>query len=637
MANKRVSELAPIVASQLRYEDLLLLSDVSAHESKKLALSDLSSFLLLDGNLTGSLYGTASYARQALSASYAPCISASYAKTSSWAYNISTASYAMAALSASYSLSSSYCITASYALTSSVELVYSSAFSDYAKTASYLLYVPGSTNGTASYALTASYFGGTPQVSASYALTSSWAWNAITASVALTSSLADTASYTLSASYLNFNGIVNGTASYALAAAGVAGVRTDYGIFESITQSVLSSQLDMVTITPALGGLKMTSFEAYGTIMVPFTSSAAPTDGDIELFVVDRNSGTSQSLDASVIYVGIGGSSTISGTLKYPFTLRGQSPLYGLFQVYVTASNGVFIEQTRRVQFKITSESEMVSVLSAEPMIFSTYPDTALLYYTASGVNFSGSASQVVGSGVENVTELFIPSTEGVHLLYYTWTLTGLTTKLIANNSPGITNIAGVPCGVVTMSFANCSLYQIPSLANTAVKYLDCSNNNIVGELILAPTMSYINCSNNVNLSLPPTMPYGLNTLIGDYLYVGYTPYSLPDTLVSMSFNNCSYLTSWLSPSFPSSLTYLDINYSSLTILPSIMPTPLLYVNVANSNINPGTVGNIAAGLVANGLSNGIFNFVNTPASESAPFITSNVTTLRSLGWTIVS
>ena len=157
MANKRVSELAPITSPELDFADLLLLSDITAHESKRLALQDLSSFILLDGRLTGSLFGTASYAIYALSASYAPCISASYAKTSSWAYIVSTASYALAALSASYSFSSSYSITASYALTSEVQLVYSSAFADYARTASYLLFTSGSTNGTVSYALSASY------------------------------------------------------------------------------------------------------------------------------------------------------------------------------------------------------------------------------------------------------------------------------------------------------------------------------------------------------------------------------------------------------------------------------------------------------------------------------------------------
>src|ERR1035438_1254627 len=120
MANKRVSELAPITAAELDFADLLLLSDVNAHESKKLALSDLSSFLLFGGNLSGSLFGTASYAIMAATASYTAMVSASYANISSLAYNANTASYVLSALSSSYSPSSSCCVTASYALTSSV-------------------------------------------------------------------------------------------------------------------------------------------------------------------------------------------------------------------------------------------------------------------------------------------------------------------------------------------------------------------------------------------------------------------------------------------------------------------------------------------------------------------------------------
>lgn len=636
MANKRVSELSPILANELAYDDLLLLSDITAHESKKLMLQDLSSFLLLDGRLTGSLHGTASYAIFAASASYVPMGSASYAPTSSWALNIATASYAMAALSASYSLSSSYAVTASYALTSSVQLVYSSAFADYARSASYLIYTPGFDNGTASFAITASYVLGLAQVSCSYAQTSSWAWNAITASQALWSNNALTASLVRTASFLAFNGTPNGTASYALFTQALAGGHRDFGVFTAITQSASSSFLDELAITPALGGFKSSSIEAYGTVRAPFTTSV---DGDIELFIVNRQTGESQSLDASAVSLAVGGTAPMSGTLRYPFTLRGDATMYGLYAVYVTASNGVFIEGSRTIRFKISSESDGVTVSTAEPMLFNTYPSNSILLFTSSFDNLAheGSASQVIFSGSNDATALTIPPSSGVNNLYYTWTLSGLQ-YLNANNNLGITDLAGVPTSLITMSVASCSLFSLPTLTNhTALGYVDCSNNSIRGQLYLPPSMSFLNCSYNPYLTLPVRLPQGLQVLLAEGLSIGYTPFYMPDTITTMSFTKCPYLNSWLSPSFPTSLGRFTCDSSSLLILPGTIPGPLVYVNVGQSNISPSTLGGMASGLVSNGLNNGYFNFFNAPGSSSAPGIIASITTLRSRGWTIVS
>ena len=80
--------------------------------------------LNVSAGITGSLFGTASYAVQALSASWAPVqVSASYATTASYVLNAVTASYvtgsvhtsANPALSASYALSSSFASTTSTA------------------------------------------------------------------------------------------------------------------------------------------------------------------------------------------------------------------------------------------------------------------------------------------------------------------------------------------------------------------------------------------------------------------------------------------------------------------------------------------------------------------------------------------
>jgi hypothetical protein len=642
MANKRVSELAPIVAAELDFADLLLLSDISAHESKKLALNDLSNFLLLDGRLTGSLLGTASYANMAKTASYAlnaqvPNLvpSASFLLYTPGVSN-GTASYALAALSASYSVSSSFAITASYALTSSVELVYSSAFADYAKTASYLLFTPGSTNGTASYALTASYFLGLqPQISSSYANTSSWAWNAITASNAVLATRAISASFSNTASFMQFNGVPNGTASYALVAANIINSRVDYGMYSAISTSVSMSQLDTVAITPTFGGRKLTTFDVVGTYRAPYTTSV---DGRLELWAVSRDYGLSQSIDSTPITVQVGGAAQISGTLRSTFTLQGQAYLYGLYSIYVTASNGVYISSQRTSKFRVSSDSDQLSVYRDIPMQFLTDPTTAIMLYSSSlhpGNHYFGSASQVIYSGSADATELMVPPGT-VNIMQYTWTLTNCA-KITADGNAGLQFIGGLPTNCVSFSAANCSLVELPPLASGSISYLNVPNNTIVAVLDPPVSMSYINVANNFYVTLPLNLPAGLSAIVADGIGATYTPFGTPDTLRTMSFAACPNLTSFLAPSLPSSLGLWDSHGSPLTNFPSSMPSGLVYMNVANNVLPPVTIGNIAAGLDANGLSNGYFAFTNNPGSASAFNIITSITNLRGKGWTIVS
>jgi hypothetical protein len=124
-------------------------------------------------SITGSLYGTASWAQNA--------ITASYITSSAITGTVTSASYAMSssnAISSSYSVSSSYALSSSYSLSSSYALSSSQATSasyalssSYATSASYSL--------SSSYALSASY-----TLSSSYAVSASRAVNANNASLA---------------------------------------------------------------------------------------------------------------------------------------------------------------------------------------------------------------------------------------------------------------------------------------------------------------------------------------------------------------------------------------------------------------------------------------------------------------------
>ena len=189
--NERVSQLIGLSASDLQTEDILLITDMSQKESKKLELGQMLLFIESSGSFiayTSLQADTASYisvnnidgivpvalvASQSISASFA-----TRAMSSSYATNTSTSSY------------SAFC---NISITNS-------------DTASYLKY-SGNPNGTASYALNALasdvstnsqfliYTGGNNG-------TSSYAINARSSSYAVTSSYAVISSYAESASYL---------------------------------------------------------------------------------------------------------------------------------------------------------------------------------------------------------------------------------------------------------------------------------------------------------------------------------------------------------------------------------------------------------------------------------------------------
>ena len=155
------------------------------------------------GGITGSLLGTASFADNATSSSYA--------LTASFALNVpATASYALQALSSSFASTASFALnvpaTASYAL--------QALSSSFATTASYALNVPD----TASYAIQA--------LSSSHALTASYALNAGAGISSI--SIADEGVLIGTASYFDFIGanvsasVSNNTASITIIGGGGA-------------------------------------------------------------------------------------------------------------------------------------------------------------------------------------------------------------------------------------------------------------------------------------------------------------------------------------------------------------------------------------------------------------------------------
>lgn len=643
MANKRISELAPITAVELVQQDLFLLADVSAHESKRLTVDDLETYFLSTGDFfTGSFYGTASWALKAITASYINGVdSASYAKTSSWAFNIATAiaaTYATSALSSSYAKTSSYAITASYALTSSVQLSTYTTWADNAKTASFLLYT-GIPNGTASFSISSSY-----AKTSSYANTSSYALNGvipkssydISCSWASRSLRSEYSLNSYTTDYLTwYPGVNNGTASYAMATGITPGVRTNYGVHKATYQDLLQATIDCVNITPSIDGFSSSSIEALGTVFLPFTTSVV-VDGLLKLFSLDKWSGITQSIDSSSIQSAISpplsGAYASTGSLKLPFSLMGEVPMSGSNILYIVASNGIRIDPFRTVRYDITSLSDNITFATGEAMTFQAFPTSALFYYTSSGVLYTGTAANIVSAGVNTITAMQ-EITGALTSMKYVWTLPNLSILRCGSNY-SLTDIGGLPPSITQLYCANCIMPKLAPFAYTSMTRLECQYNNLIRLPDLSPSTTYVNCSNNLNLVSLSTLPSGLTTIMADYIGISAPPLVFPNSLVTMSFANNLALALWYTP-LPTSMTYFDCHNTSLTQLPTL-PAGVLYLDVSSCKMTPTAIENITTTLVTNGLWSGRLKVNNNNITYSATSIT-NFATLTGMGWTVTS
>ncbi len=193
--NEKVSQLVPMAPIDIAPGDLFFIADISNHESKKLAASDLLVYVGLSASFIATHATTADTASYILGSgvngNVASASFAIFSPSSSHALisdNATTASFALA-------FSQAATVSASYALqASSASFVSTASVSRNAFTASFLQFVPGNFNGSASYAVSSS-----KADSSATSITSSFSsvsMVSISSSFASSATSADTASYT---------------------------------------------------------------------------------------------------------------------------------------------------------------------------------------------------------------------------------------------------------------------------------------------------------------------------------------------------------------------------------------------------------------------------------------------------------
>jgi len=124
---------------------------------------------------------------------------------------------------------------------------------------------------------------------------------------------------------------------------------------------------------------------------------------------------------------------------------------------------------------------------------------------------------------------------------------------------------------IVRIDCWNNPAFILPSALPNSLKYLDCSDNNLIALPTLPPNLNTLKCPNN-KLTLLPDLPNSL-----EYLYCHHNELTLLPTLP----NNLQDLACYdnqliLLPNIPYSLIHLVCSFNRLTFLP-ILPDNLTY------------------------------------------------------------
>lgn len=326
--NETVSQLIELLASAIQTEDLLLLTDISQKESKKMTVGQFITYIQSSGSFHAYL--------------------ADNANTSSYISSLNIDGDVLVALIASQSISSSWAnisISSSYAKTASYAANTLTSVTDAtnADTASFLLYT-GTPNGTSSYAIksntsdTASlafnlFYNGYPNGTSSYSI------RTVSSSYAETSSFANsfqigTGTPATTISDLVLYGAINDSARLFISGTADNGtfyIRTlDNGtepiIFQSHNSDGGYNPVDRVRINYIDAGFGTTQMTVCGDISASVYSSSV--DGNVGFY------GTSSYADN----VSSTAKAAVGPKFITPVVIKSSTSLVNWTTYYVTAS-----------------------------------------------------------------------------------------------------------------------------------------------------------------------------------------------------------------------------------------------------------------------------------------------------------
>jgi len=556
---------------------------------------DISGSLTINNGITGSLFGTASWAINALTASYAAnvpatasyalqALSASFASTASYAANVpATASYALQALSASNALTASYALNAQgsgFPYTGSAIITGS-------------LIVTGSVN--ASLGFTGSLFGTASwAVSASQALTASYVLNAVSASFAtsasraVTASLATTASYVLNAVSASFAT----TASYVLNAVSASFATTSSYVLNAISASFASTASSVNQLNQAVvisGSLTVTGSSGT-TLLVSnadtltftgsiFTSGSIVSTGSLSITSITSSlfgtaswannaisasyalsaSQAQNAVTASYILNAVSASFAATASSADNFTVRNTLTAQTIVVQTITSSVDFVTGSTRFGTLLSNTHQFTGSVSITGSLNVVGAGITSSLFGTASWANNAISSSYAVSaSQAQNaVTASYaltasyasnVPATSSYALqaLSASYANNAVTASYVLNTvSASYASTSSLPLeGIVTASVAGSTITFTKGNSSTF---------NVTIATATAETASYVTSSNVDG-------PYGKNSILSASYAVtaSYTVSASYATSASQAYNatTASYVLNAISASYATSASY---------------------------------------------------------------------------------
>jgi len=267
------------------------------------------------------------------------------------------------------------------------------------------------------------------------------------------------------------------------------------------------------------------------------------------------------------------------------------------------------------------------------------------------GGPFTDNLPGLLTTGSSNITMMDI-SNQSVSDVRYTWKCSTLKTFLCDNNGLISTFDYNFPNTLQTMSCHGCSLLSITDLLNTSLGVMNCADNFLITLPKIPDTITFLNCSdNNISVLQPfsssvlnylnfglnnlvslPSLPNTLHTIIGDRNSIS-SILTLPDNVISASFalsplNNFTLL--------PASLSYFDINNTSVLSLPSL-PISTSYLDISHALFSTASLEAVASNLISNAQISGTFKMTGYGPPPSFAMVVYIAQLSSSLGWTVVT
>jgi hypothetical protein len=398
--------------------------------------------------------------------------------TASWAQNFLTSSVT----------SASYAATASYFLTSSVASSSFATSASFASTSSWALNFLTSSVTSASYAQTASYFitsSVTNATSASYAATSSWALNFLTSSVT-------SASYAATASFVS-NAFIQGGNSFGTTA--LLGTNDTQNLQLETNNAVRlaissSGYIGVGTSTPQ-ANIPIAAFDVNGLIRA---RSGIQITGDSATIVVTASRSDNSQYGTLIyngwgdfafnksLYLGYTPSTNTSagngyffaqggiginktGSLNGSFDLNGNATITGSLNVTNGITSSLFGTSSWAINAATASYFITSSVTNATSASYAATSSWALNFITSSvtSASFASTASYFLTSSVTNATSASYAATSSWALNFLTSSVTNATSASFASTSSWALNF--ITSSVTSASFATTASYILQAVS----------------------------------------------------------------------------------------------------------------------------------------------------------------------------